>query len=92
MIQPDYIEEYFYSNVNPDGTFDNEPGAVNIEATITLSSPHGGCGMKGCNCSPGHWIMISKGRNSKGEVKGKTLYFKNRKDLLTYAKENNLKP
>lgn len=92
MIQPESIEEYSYTNVNPDGTFENEPGAVNVEATIKFSAPRGGCSIPGCRCSPGHWICIGEKRTDAGEVKGKTLYFKNRKDLLAYAKENNLQP
>jgi hypothetical protein len=85
------IETWKHTGVKPDGTFKNEPGAVETTAKTIVSVPRGGCGSPGCNCSPGHWISITKARTSAGVITGKTMHFKSRKDLLEYAKENKIK-
>jgi hypothetical protein len=86
------IERFTNRGVKPDGTFYKELGAVRVKAAITMSAPHGGCGMGHCNCSPGHWVLLGHPRDAKTKtVKGETLYFHDRKDLLTFTKKYNLK-
>lgn len=91
MITPILITTFKHTGVLKDGTFKDEPGAVNINAGNSISAPKGGCGMDGCNCSPGHWLVIGNGLSAKGVISGKTLYFVSRKDLLMYIKENKIK-
>ena len=91
MATPINTKTFRHEGVNPDGTFKNEPGAVNTKAHVGISAPGGGCDMKGCGCSPGHWIVIGNGRTKSGVVSGKTLSFASRKDLLEYMKENKIK-
>ena len=80
---------YFkYTNVNPDGTFgDGKLGAIGTKSTITKSSEKGGCGLETCGCSEGHWICVSKGRNDEGIVEGKTIHFKNKKEMKEFLKD-----
>ncbi len=87
-----YTTPWKHTGVKPDGTFKNKPGAVNVKKGVTISAPRGGCGMLGCNCSPGHWIVISNGRTKAGVLTGKTIHFDTRKELLEYMKRHGIKP
>jgi len=72
------IEPWKYEDVNEDGTFPDEPGAVNTAQGITMSEENGGCGLEHCKCSEGHWICITFGRDTKTRaVEGVTVYFDN---------------
>lgn len=48
--------------VNPDGTFKDKDGSVETSGKISMSAEKGGCGVPGCSCSPGHWIMTCSPR------------------------------
>jgi hypothetical protein len=78
------IESYEHRDVKSDGTFEHELGAVYADGGINVSSPDGGCGMDGCNCSPGHYISVSLPRTKDGIVRGVTFRFKSREELLHY--------
>lgn len=76
------IEKWKHENVPPTGVrlddFGNENGSVCTHPTIRMSAEDGGCGLEFCNCSKGHWIMISYGYNpSTRSVSGVTVYFDN---------------
>jgi hypothetical protein len=83
IMKPE-ITIFKHEHVNKDGTFERELGSVHIEGHITISHPKSGCGMDGCNCSPGHWISVALPRTNKGIVRGMTIQFKNRKELEKY--------
>ena len=72
-------------NVFMDGSVKNG-GAVHTEGQIQTSVPKGGCGAGNCNCSEGHWISIILPRTSGGVVKGITVKFKDRKEMLKVLK------
>jgi hypothetical protein len=78
------IETYIHKGVKEDGTFEHEAGAVHVEGNVGLSAPGGGCGASGCKCSPGHWISAALPRDSDGVVRGFTIRFKSREELLNY--------
>lgn len=78
------VTYYKHTGVKPDGTFEGKGGAVRTDSDISMSHPKGGCGLKGCGCSKGHWICIGKGRTDDGVVEGKTVKFKSRKDMKSF--------
>jgi hypothetical protein len=77
------IITYEHTHVKIDGTFENQPGSIHTEGHISISHPKGGCGLGGCNCSPGHWISAALPLDN-GIVRGMRLQFKSRKQLLEY--------
>jgi len=82
--QPE-ISVYTHDHVKADGTFeDGELGAVHTEGNISISHPDGGCGMPGCECSPGHWISVALPRTEDGVVRGVTFKFNSREELEEY--------
>jgi hypothetical protein len=57
-----------HKKVKPDGTFKDQLGAVVTAGAIRIGQGQG-CGLKGCKCSDGHYIMIALPRtNGKVEV------------------------
>jgi hypothetical protein len=72
-----------HENVLSDGTFSNKSGAVVTTASVTMSynNESGGCGLSGCNCSPGHWLSIVKARTDDGIVEGFTIHFDNKNEM-----------
>jgi len=89
-ITPIKVETFTHTGVKEDGTFENQRGAIGTKAKVTFSAPRGGCGVTGCNCSPGQWVCFSTGRTDTGNVAVTTLWFNSRKELLKFGKENNL--
>lgn len=76
------IKKWKHENVQEDGTCLNNlgqpDGAVNTHQGIRVSPSNGGCGLEKCNCSNGHWLMISFGRDEINKtVSGITVYFEN---------------
>lgn len=90
MTTPIKTETFRHTGVKKDGTLENDLGSVETKAWNAISAPKGGCGSPGCDCSPGHWLVIVKARTAKGVVTGKTLYFATRKDLLAYVQEKKI--
>ena len=80
-----------HENVLPNGTFSDKPGAVGTKGGIRMSVKGGGCGMRHCGCSPGHWITVSQPRTNEGVVTGETVKFDNKKEMEQYLIDNNLK-
>ncbi len=78
------IEVFKHENVRPDGTFINEPGAVNVDGGITWSHPNGGCGLESCNCSEGHWVAICQPRSDNGVVEGISVKFENKAEMRRF--------
>lgn len=79
------IETHKYEGVNPNGTFSNGlGGAVVTEGRLTQSARNGGCGLDGCNCSPGHYISITKPRTEDGIVEGITVVFDNQEEMDSF--------
>lgn len=66
------IVKTIHENVNYDGTFSDNAGAVETGGCIRMSE--GGCDIEGCNCSPGQWICISLPREH-GRVEVVTVNF-----------------
>lgn len=74
------IEKIKHTGVNKDGTFKTGAGSVEVNGRIYMSSENGGCGIPGCKCSPGHWIIISLPR--KGSlVEEMKVSFDNKNEL-----------
>jgi hypothetical protein len=80
-----------HENVLPDGTFSDKAGAVGTKGGIKMSASRGGCGIRTCNCSPGHWISITQPRTEEGIVVGTVINFTDKKEMDKYLNENQLK-
>jgi len=78
------IETFIHKGVKKDGTFKGDLGSVEVDGGISISDVHGGCGSPGCKCSPGHWICYSMPRDKSGVVRGCTIWFDSREELLDY--------
>ena len=90
------IKHWTHNRVKPDGVVLDENGfhcgAVGVVPSISMSSDDGGCGLEGCHCSDGHWLVIGFGRNEKDEtVSGVTVYFDNYDEMQTFLSERELK-
>lgn len=75
-----HITHFSTTGVAPDGRVDGG-GAVNVEGSTRYSAPEGGCGSRGCNCSPGHWLSVIEPRTPDGVVAGYTAHFDSRAEL-----------
>jgi len=67
--------------VREDGTIEGRPGSVTVEGGIRMAYREGGCGLIGCNCSPGFWISRSTPRNEKGEIETTIRRFNSKNDF-----------
>ena len=83
---------YFkHTDVNPDGTIGKKRlGAVHTDRRITMSKENGGCGLDSCGGSEGHWICVIKGRTDNGVVEGKTIRFKNKREMNNFLSDINV--
>jgi hypothetical protein len=80
------VKEWKHENVLPNGKFLSAGGSVEVTPGIKLSQPNGGCSLKGCRCSIGHWISINRGYDAKTKtVSGKTLYFDSHREMVAFA-------
>lgn len=78
------VHKFKHVNVAPNGKVKGG-GAVGVVREVSLSESNGGCGLDGCNCSDGHWICISEGRDSSAEtVQGCTIRFKDSLEMNTF--------
>jgi len=81
-------EHFKHEGVKPDGTFENEPGAVITTGGVRMSANNGGCGIDTCHCSDGHWISIISPRTEQGIVEGMKMIFDNKKEMEEYLRNN----
>lgn len=84
------IETFRHTKVKPNGTFENKLGAVITEGGIRMSPDRGGCDLKGCRCSEGHWITIVKPRTAKGVVEGTRVKFDNKAEMDEFLRTKEL--
>ena len=84
------ITKFKHVNVKPDGTFKDQRGAVITEGAIRMSQKGGGCDLKGCHCSDGHWLTIVKPRTKKGVVEGTTVTFDDQEEMDVFLKTREL--
>ena len=62
---------------------------IGENSTLHHTINRGGCGLKGCGCSKGHWVCITKGRTEEGVVEGKTVKFKSRMDMENFLNDTD---
>jgi hypothetical protein len=64
------IEEFVHKGVKPNGTFENELGAIHTDARVIVMRGEG-CGISACHCSDGYSLSVCLPRNPKTkEVRG----------------------
>ena len=84
------IESFKYEGVKPDGTFIKGAGSIHTNGRIVMSETNGGCSLKGCNCSQGHWISIVKPRTEDGVVECVKVSFDNQAEMDLFFMVRNL--
>ena len=84
-----YIKKFRHANVLADGRIIGG-GSVETKGSIRMSSENGGCGLSGCHCSDGHWIMIASPRTDDGVVEGMTVKFDNYDEFKTFLEIRHL--
>ena len=84
------IESFKWEGVKPDGTFENEAGAVETKGKIVMSQDNGGCGIDDCHCSDGHWLTIVNPRTEEGVVEGLKVKFENKSEMDEFFKSCEL--
>ena len=90
------VIKWIHENVMPNGVvidnYGNEDGAVGIAPEIKMSADEGGCSIKNCTCSDGHWIMIADGYNEESRtVEGMTVFFDNWGEMQLFLTFKQLK-
>jgi len=78
------IVKFKHEGVKPDGTFYDGLGCVMVDGGINVSQPEGGCDIKTCTCSEGHWICIVAPRTDDGVVEGITVHFDDAAEMHEY--------
>lgn len=76
------MQKIIHENVKRDGTFEDQLGAVETDGCIRIGMDDG-CGLPGCNCSPGYWLTIMLPREN-GRVEGIKVTFDSKKDMDRY--------
>ena len=86
------IEKVIHEGVLPDGTFKNEPGAVVVNGSVRMSQKEGGCDVKKCKCSNGHWLSIVMPRTENGIVECISVTFDSQEEMNAFfvSREINL--
>lgn len=79
------INHFKHTGVSPDGKIAGG-GAVTTKGRVSKSAEEGGCGSKGCNCSPGHWISFCLPRTEDGIVEGVSIHFDNKEEMDWFIK------
>lgn len=79
------ITEIKHEQVNKDGTFKNQRGAITTTGAV-LTGRGEGCGLENCNCSPGYWHTILLPLNDKGIVHGVKFNFDDEAELNLFLK------
>lgn len=83
------VTPFVTRNVAADGKV-KSGGSVHIDGAVILSHEEGGCGLKGCMCSPGYWLTITAPRSKGGEVRGLKVIFDSKAEMLRFFKEKEL--
>jgi hypothetical protein len=86
------VKKIVHKGVRPNGTFDDQSGAVNVTGGIIMSQENGGCGLGTCHCSDGHWITISMPRTEGGIVEVMSVHFDNAAEMQTLFINRELRP
>ena len=73
------IKKFKHEGVNEDGTCESG-GAVQTKGGMDLIK--GNCGLKGCDCSDGYFLIITKPLK-EGIVEGCSIEFENLEELET---------
>lgn len=84
------IRSFRHTGVKPNGTFENEAGAVVTQGRVSMSAVNGGCGAGNCNCSEGHWVSIVKPRTQEGVVEGMTIQFDDQAEMNKFLRGQDL--
>lgn len=63
-------------------------GSIYTDPMIRMSRGEG-CGLQGCHCSDGYWIMISKGRIDN-VVEGLTCFFADQEEMHKFLVSHEL--
>lgn len=81
------ITEIKHQGLCEDGTFKNgSGGAVTVTGAIVMSE-NNGCGLGGCNCSPGFWLSVFLPRTRAGTVRGYLVGFGHGQEMRNFMKD-----
>lgn len=83
------VEKFIHTGVKPDGTFENEAGAVHVEGLVMMGTGEG-CGLSGCHCSDGYWITIGLPRTKEGVVEGIKVRFDNKREFDKFIRNHQI--
>lgn len=84
------ITAFKHEGVLFDGTFKDKEGVINVNGGIIFSELNGGCGLEGCHCSDGHWLVITKPRTNHGIVDGITVAFEDMEEMTKFINDVEL--
>jgi len=63
-------------------------GQVEVNPGINFCPADGGCGNKGCTCSPGYWLTVTEGYSPlMGVSSGITIAFPNHARMVEFLTE-----
>jgi hypothetical protein len=80
------VEIIQYDDVPKDGLI-GECALVPVEGMVAMSTPDGGCGLVGCSCVRGHFVMRLLPRDDQGCVRGYVVEFESRRELESTSPE-----
>lgn len=80
------IELIQYDNVPEDGVLD-EGAFIPVGGVTSISPPDGGCGVDGCPCVRGHYLMTLFPRDDDGIVRGYIIEANDREELESLGPE-----
>lgn len=80
------VEIIWYEDVPKDGRID-ESVLVPVDGMIATSTPDGGCGLVGCPCVRGHFVIRLFPRDDLGCVRGYVVEFESRQELESTSPE-----
>lgn len=86
------IEYWDYSNLNPDGTFRDDPdhkqGKLDINPRMDISGFHHL--QTASTIRDGLWLMVTTGRLSNGNMYGITIYFDNEEQFNNFEQTRKI--
>lgn len=74
------ITSFLHADVSESGVVKNG-GEVAVNGRFTTSERGGGCGLRHCHCSGGHWIFKVFPRTAEGNVFGYKVSFSSQQEL-----------
>jgi len=80
------VEIIQYDEIPEDGLID-EGALIPVKGMIEMSTPDGGCGLAGCPCIRGHFVMRLFPRDEQGFVRGYVVEFESRQELESTSSE-----